>query len=116
MKVAAGTLRQFPLLLTNFYNFSPKIGHDESSPDQLTLDHASFTWGSGSGDGPVVLRDINWRVPEGALVAVVGSVGSGKSSLISAALGNFPAKYMYYNSTGYSQHVINAKKNTILTL
>ena len=70
-----------------FRSSLPQIGHDESVSDQLTLDHASFTWGADSGDGPVVLRDINWRVPEGALVAVVGSVGSGKSSLISAALG-----------------------------
>ena len=33
------------------------------------------------------LRDINMHVKEGQLVAVVGSVGSGKSSLISALLG-----------------------------
>ena len=70
-----------------FKSSLPQIGHDESVSEQLTLDHASFTWGTDSSDGPVVLRDINWRVPEGALVAVVGSVGSGKSSLISAALG-----------------------------
>jgi len=30
---------------------------------------------------------INVRIPEGALVAVVGHVGSGKSSLLSALLG-----------------------------
>ncbi|KAI9332974.1 P-loop containing nucleoside triphosphate hydrolase protein [Obelidium mucronatum] len=33
------------------------------------------------------LRDINLRVPKGALVAIVGSVGSGKSSLLNALVG-----------------------------
>ena len=35
----------------------------------------------------VSLYSINLKVPEGSLVAVVGHVGSGKSSLISALLG-----------------------------
>ena len=34
-----------------------------------------------------VLLSINLDIPEGSLVAVVGSVGSGKSSLLSAILG-----------------------------
>ena len=33
------------------------------------------------------LFSINLRIPEGMLIAVVGQVGSGKSSLISALLG-----------------------------
>ena len=35
----------------------------------------------------ISLYSINLKVPEGSLVAVVGQVGSGKSSLISALLG-----------------------------
>ena len=34
-----------------------------------------------------VLRDVTCRVEEGSLTAVVGSVGSGKSSLLAALLG-----------------------------
>ena len=34
------------------------------------------------------LHDLNLRVDKGSLVAVVGTVGSGKSSLLSALLGN----------------------------
>ena len=37
---------------------------------------------------PANLDDLNLRVSEGSLVAVVGTVGSGKSSLLSALLGN----------------------------
>jgi len=35
----------------------------------------------------VTLNNINLSVPDGSLVAIVGVVGSGKSSLLSAMLG-----------------------------
>lgn len=37
------------------------------------------------------LSDINLNVPVGSLVAIVGSTGEGKTSLISAMLGELPA-------------------------
>ncbi|XP_012382272.2 multidrug resistance-associated protein 1-like isoform X2 [Dasypus novemcinctus] len=46
--------------------------------------NASFSWDK---TGIPVLIDLNIMIPEGALVAVVGQVGSGKSSLLSALLG-----------------------------
>ncbi|XP_057553345.1 multidrug resistance-associated protein 1-like isoform X5 [Hippopotamus amphibius kiboko] len=46
--------------------------------------NASFSWDK---TGIPVLKDLNIKVPEGALVAVVGQVGSGKSSVLSAILG-----------------------------
>uniref|UniRef100_A0A7N9D4N4 Multidrug resistance-associated protein 1-like n=1 Tax=Macaca fascicularis TaxID=9541 RepID=A0A7N9D4N4_MACFA len=45
---------------------------------------ASFSWNK---TGMPVLKDLNIKIPEGALVAVVGQVGSGKSSMLSAILG-----------------------------
>uniref|UniRef100_A0A6B0VFE5 Putative abc transporter c family member n=1 Tax=Ixodes ricinus TaxID=34613 RepID=A0A6B0VFE5_IXORI len=50
----------------------------------VTLSHATFSW---SKEVPPVLKDVNLNVKAGSLVAVVGSVGSGKSSLLSAVLG-----------------------------
>ncbi|XP_061188834.1 multidrug resistance-associated protein 1-like [Saccostrea echinata] len=41
-----------------------------------------FAW-----DGKRILEDVNVEIPEGSLVAVVGQVGQGKSSLLSAILG-----------------------------
>lgn len=44
----------------------------------------SFAWEQ---DGEPLLRSIDLSVPQGSLVIVVGSVGAGKSSLLSALLG-----------------------------
>ncbi|XP_065431845.1 ATP-binding cassette sub-family C member 2-like isoform X3 [Chrysemys picta bellii] len=45
---------------------------------------ASFRWEK---TGPSILNNLNMTISEGSLVAVVGQVGSGKSSLLSAILG-----------------------------
>uniref|UniRef100_A0A672NT23 ABC-type glutathione-S-conjugate transporter n=1 Tax=Sinocyclocheilus grahami TaxID=75366 RepID=A0A672NT23_SINGR len=72
---------------------------DELKPDNVTKEsfksgerslvdkhycNGTFSW---SKDGPACLKGISVRVPCGSLVAVVGHVGSGKSSLLSAILG-----------------------------
>ena len=61
-----------------------------SSPDALAITgDASFQW---SADDPVVLDHLEVKVKRGSLVAVVGPVGCGKSSLISAFLGSLYKK------------------------
>ncbi|CAK1601166.1 unnamed protein product [Parnassius mnemosyne] len=59
------------------------VEHDPKEPDPLVIENCTFTWG---GEQPV-LRNISVRIPRGSLVAVVGAVGSGKSSLLAAFLG-----------------------------
>ncbi len=58
--------------------------NDESDEDAVRIKGASFRWGFS--DEPT-LKGINLNVKKGSLTAVVGSVGSGKSSLMSAILG-----------------------------
>uniref|UniRef100_A0A131YTN7 ATP-binding cassette, subfamily C (CFTR/MRP), member 1 n=1 Tax=Rhipicephalus appendiculatus TaxID=34631 RepID=A0A131YTN7_RHIAP len=56
---------------------------DASVP--IWVRNGSFAW---TKDEEPVLRDLEVQVPKGALVAIVGQVGSGKSSLLSALLGD----------------------------
>jgi len=55
----------------------------------VTVEDASFH----TDDGRTLLTDINLRVPRGSISMVVGKVGSGKSSLLKAIIGeNLPSK------------------------
>ncbi|XP_060220229.1 multidrug resistance-associated protein 1 isoform X2 [Meriones unguiculatus] len=73
------------------------LSHEELEPDSIercsikdgggmnsiSVKNATFTWSRGE---PPTLNGISFSIPEGALVAVVGQVGCGKSSLLSALL------------------------------
>jgi len=64
------------------------MGGDEpmltrGNPSNLVL-KGSFKWGP---ETPAVLHDLNLEVNRGELIAVVGAVGSGKSTLMQAILG-----------------------------
>ncbi|KAK3084438.1 hypothetical protein FSP39_013539 [Pinctada imbricata] len=61
------------------------VKHSIASDYAIEMEHGTFTWDPDSSTSS--LKDINLRVPESQLVAVVGQVGCGKSSLISALLG-----------------------------
>ncbi|XP_076239794.1 multidrug-Resistance like Protein 1 isoform X1 [Calliopsis andreniformis] len=62
------------------------VQHEPSEPHILLIENGTFTWDMENMDKPT-LRNINVQIEQGQLVAVVGTVGSGKSSLISAFLG-----------------------------
>ncbi|KAM7371220.1 hypothetical protein PAMP_010709 [Pampus punctatissimus] len=83
---------QASVSLKRIQNF---LSHDELDPNSVdrkntaadfsvTVVNGKFTWGK---EDPPVLHNINVMVPQGSLLAVVGHVGCGKSSLISALLG-----------------------------
>ena len=56
------------------------------------------------------LRDITWNVPDGCLVAVVGIVGSGKSSLLSSLLGDMIKVKGDANIRGKNQNLLGQTK------
>ncbi|MBN3310800.1 MRP3 protein, partial [Amia calva] len=71
------------------------LSHDELDPDNVdrkniasgyavTVVNGKFTW---SKKDPAALHNINLMVPQGSLLAVVGHVGCGKTSLVCALLG-----------------------------
>ncbi|CAJ0583056.1 unnamed protein product, partial [Mesorhabditis spiculigera] len=57
----------------------------DTSEDAIRIDQGNFTWES-SEENPL-LKNLSLSIPRGSLVAIVGKVGSGKSSLFSAMLG-----------------------------
>ena len=60
------------------------VTHDEDFHHPVLAENAEFAWENTSKPN---LKDINLKVEDGSLTAVVGTVGSGKSSLLSALLG-----------------------------
>uniref|UniRef100_A0AAQ5ZNX8 ABC-type glutathione-S-conjugate transporter n=1 Tax=Amphiprion ocellaris TaxID=80972 RepID=A0AAQ5ZNX8_AMPOC len=66
------------------YLCSEELKVDNVSKAPLSSENGTFSW---SAEGAPCLKRIDVRVPRGSLVAVVGHVGSGKSSLLSAMLG-----------------------------
>ncbi|XP_003738712.1 canalicular multispecific organic anion transporter 1, partial [Galendromus occidentalis] len=63
----------------------PSIMKEELKADEdISFRNASFTWGD---DENPVLKNLNFSIKKGELVAVVGSVAAGKSSLIQAIIG-----------------------------
>lgn len=80
-----------------------KINHFLANP--IVIESGHFSWGEQ--DTEPVLKNINLHVPRGSLVAVVGAVGSGKSSLLSALLGEMNKMSGRVNTTGkYIKHLI----------
>ncbi|KFR15692.1 Canalicular multispecific organic anion transporter 2, partial [Opisthocomus hoazin] len=95
-------LNMLPQLISNIAQTSVSLkriqqflSHDELDPNcvetkviapgkAISVTNATFSWGK---ELKPSLKDINLLVPSGALVAVVGHVGCGKSSLVSALLG-----------------------------
>jgi len=70
---------------TNFIRLAPK--NEQVEPGTLVMDNATASWDEG---GEVTLKGVTLRAEPGSLVAVIGSVGSGKSSLLQALLGELP--------------------------
>ncbi|XP_038013187.1 canalicular multispecific organic anion transporter 2 isoform X3 [Motacilla alba alba] len=71
------------------------LSHDELNPNcverkviapgnAISVRNATFSWGK---ELKPTLKNINILIPSGSLVAIVGHVGCGKSSLVSALLG-----------------------------
>ena len=70
--------------------------------NDIEVEKASFAWGPNE---PPCLKNINLSVKAGQLIAVVGQVGSGKSSLVSALLGEMDKLGGRVNTTGRVAYV-----------
>ncbi|KAI9291397.1 hypothetical protein K502DRAFT_333222, partial [Neoconidiobolus thromboides FSU 785] len=65
------------------YDLNQKSDHPELA---IKMNESSFSWEEND-DHPPFLQDLKLDIKHGELIAVIGDVGSGKSSLIAAILG-----------------------------
>ncbi|KAG8290817.1 Canalicular multispecific organic anion transporter 1 [Homalodisca vitripennis] len=80
------------------------VSHDENKDGPLIMEGGTFSWGTTNVERPI-LCNITLKIQPGQLVAVVGAVGSGKSSLISAFLGEMDKISGYVNNKGTIAYV-----------
>ncbi|KAL1498078.1 hypothetical protein ABEB36_008934 [Hypothenemus hampei] len=76
------------------------VTHDKTEANPLLIENGNFSWG----EDPI-LKNINLSIPHKTLTAIVGSVGSGKSSLISAFLGEMEKTSGRVNTYGSVAYV-----------
>ncbi|XP_037025227.1 multidrug resistance-associated protein 1 isoform X2 [Bradysia coprophila] len=111
-------LSMLPMLITNMVQTSvsvkrlnkfmnceeldpENVQHDPKESSSLVVENGTFSWG----EEETVLKNINFKVDKGNLAAVVGTVGSGKSSLLSALLGEMEKISGRVNTVGKIAYV-----------
>lgn len=81
------------------------VTKDKNIKKPITIENGTFAWGHDDEDGKPVLHNLDIEIEEGSLVAVVGSVGAGKSSLCSAILGEMEKQSGRVNINGNIAYV-----------
>nr|UOU03334.1 ATP-binding cassette subfamily C1-1 [Brachionus rubens] len=80
-----------------------QISYEKDAENAILFEKATFSWSKYSQDA--FLRNLNLSIPRGKLIAVVGKVGSGKSSLLSSILGEMNKTTGYLNVDGSISYV-----------
>uniref|UniRef100_A0A182NES5 ABC-type glutathione-S-conjugate transporter n=1 Tax=Anopheles dirus TaxID=7168 RepID=A0A182NES5_9DIPT len=85
----------------NSAELDPNNVSHEKSDEALTIKDGTFSWG----EETPTLKNINLSLAKGQLSAIVGTVGTGKSSLISALLGEMEKISGHVNTDGTLAYV-----------
>ena len=90
---------------------TPYVERNVDKVNAITVANASFNWEqvpsandhTSKHQAPLTLNNLNLTIKKGSLVAVVGSVGSGKSSFLYALLGEMQKQSGTVNISGDSR-------------
>ncbi len=71
--------------------------YESDRPNSIEVENGNFFWDKESDQGvvqdpPLTLTDLNFNIKKGEIVAVIGDIGSGKSSLMYSLLGEMKFK------------------------
>ncbi|KAJ8247979.1 hypothetical protein GJAV_G00236800 [Gymnothorax javanicus] len=102
MVQAAVSIKRLEKFLGSEELDSAAVGCDPSFSTAVSVSDGTFSWEK---DADPVLKDVSLDIKPGRLVAVVGSVGSGKSSLISAMIGELHCLKGHINIQGSVAYV-----------
>ena len=80
-----------------------------STIDQLKVSHLNFSYGSNE-----VLKDICFEAKAGEIVGITGAVGSGKSTLINALLGQYPYEGDIFIQSNQLRDISAAQRNKLI--
>ncbi|XP_062374958.1 canalicular multispecific organic anion transporter 1 [Sardina pilchardus] len=81
---------------------SNAVHHDPSFSSAIAVSDGTFSWGK---ENEPTLKNISLDIKPGRLIAVVGAVGSGKSSMLSALLGEMHSSKASINMKGSVAYV-----------
>ncbi|XP_063443624.1 multidrug resistance-associated protein 1-like isoform X2 [Mytilus trossulus] len=81
---ASVSLKRIQTFLNNDELDYSAFSRDINAKHAITIEKGVFSWEK---DSTATLKEMSIEIPDGSLVAVVGQVGCGKSSLLSAILG-----------------------------
>ncbi|KAL5281122.1 ABCC2.2 family protein [Megaselia abdita] len=112
-------LAMLPMLITNMVQTQVSVSRinkfmnsEELDPENvqhenkhaktpIIIEDGTFSWGNDE----VTIKNINIKAPKNSLIAIVGTVGSGKTSVISAMLGEMDKMKGYVNTVGKVAYV-----------
>jgi ATP-binding cassette subfamily C (CFTR/MRP) protein 4 len=83
--VSVKRIQEF-LLLDDLQVSVDQVEQVIANNEMIRFENTSFEWNKGSGS--IILKDLQFTINKGELVAVCGSVGSGKSSLLNTIIGD----------------------------
>ncbi|VDI57681.1 ATP-binding cassette, subfamily C (CFTR/MRP), member 1 [Mytilus galloprovincialis] len=98
----AVSLKRIQNFLNNEELDTSIITRNINSEYGITVEDGTFIWDTTM---EPTLKDITFKIPQGSLVAIVGSVGAGKSSLLSAILGEMESETAKVNIKGSIAYV-----------
>ncbi|KAJ0743496.1 putative ABC-type xenobiotic transporter [Helianthus annuus] len=113
--ISLGRLDRY--MMSNELEASSVERHENSdSAVAVEVQNGSFSWHDDPSQGGETIKNINFEIKKGELAVIVGTVGSGKSSLLASVIGEMhktSGKVKVFGSTAYVAQMAWIQNKTI---